>query len=260
MWGRLFWWLNDFMMSRLLRSGLFLCALCATIIIADPAVAGPPYFADDPVPTDTGHWEIYNFASGTKTAGQFDGVGGIDLNYGPVRDVQLTATLPVNYTSVDRPHFGVGDVEVGLKYRFYNNELAGVAIAIFPRLILPTANRRFGSGKVGVLLPVWAQKDIGAWSLFGGGGYSINPGEGNRNFGQANLAITRTLSPRLSLGGEIAYRGADTVDGQSYTALNFGGIYKLNGPFSILFSGGPGLINVRDGGRYNVYVGLGLNF
>ena len=29
-----------------------------------PAMAGPPYITDDPVPTDTGHWEIYAFTAG----------------------------------------------------------------------------------------------------------------------------------------------------------------------------------------------------
>ena len=32
--------------------------------VAAPAVAGPPYLTDDPVPTDTSHWEIYAFTGG----------------------------------------------------------------------------------------------------------------------------------------------------------------------------------------------------
>ena len=28
---------------------------------ATAAFAGPPYLTDDPIPTDTGHWEIYAF-------------------------------------------------------------------------------------------------------------------------------------------------------------------------------------------------------
>ncbi len=80
-------------------------------------------------------------------------------------------------------------------------------------MILPTASRRFGTGRVRLLLPVWAQKDFGPWSLFGGGGYMINPGAGNRDFWQSGVALTRAVTPRLSLGGEIAHEGPDAVAG-----------------------------------------------
>jgi hypothetical protein len=49
-------------------------------------------------------------------------------------------------------------------------------------MIVPVANRHFGSGRLGLFLPLWAEKDFGAWSLFGGGGYNINPGPDQRNF------------------------------------------------------------------------------
>lgn len=91
---------------------------------ASTASAGPPYLTDDPAPTDTRHWEIYAFGAGTKTTGGFDGVVGLDLNYGPINDVQLTATLPVEFA-----HGGgvqqsaVGDVELGMKYGFAYKDL-----------------------------------------------------------------------------------------------------------------------------------------
>jgi hypothetical protein len=240
------------MKKRLISVGL--------LLLPSIAVAGPPYLTDDPVPTDTRHWEIYAFAAGTQTPGNFDGNAGLDLNYGPIENVQLTATLPVSFTRGGANRSGIGDIEIGAKYRFFHKADKGIAIAIFPRLILPTANNGFGSGKVGVLLPVWAQKDIGPWSVFGGGGYSLNPGAGNRDYWQASAAVTRQLSKRLSLGIEIAHRGPDSVGGRSYTALNAGGVYKLGGPFSLLVSGGPGIQNARDGGRLNAYAGLAINF
>ena len=232
----------------------------ALIAAAGPAQAGPPYFTDDPEPTDKGHWEIYAFGAGTKTPGAFDGTGGLDLNYGPVENVQLTATLPVEYTSAGPRNTGFGDLELGVKYRLFQREEAGLAFAIFPRLILPTARKGFGSGKTRLLLPLWGQKDMGKWSLFGGGGYTINPGAGNRNYWQSGVALTRQVSNRLSLGGEVAFQGPDAAGGRNYAALNFGGIYHLGGPFSILVSGGPGIVHVREGGTYNVYAALGIDF
>src|SRR5579884_3623903 len=32
--------------------------------VAAPAMAGPPYLTDDPIPTDLHHWEIYAFSTG----------------------------------------------------------------------------------------------------------------------------------------------------------------------------------------------------
>ena len=231
----------------------------AMIGSATAALAGPPYATDDPEPTDTGHWEIYAFGTGTWADGGFDGAAGLDLNYGAVPGVQLTATLPIDMVRDGGTHAGPGDVELGVKYRFLHDEPAGFSVAIFPRVILPTASRRFGTGRVRLLLPVWAQKDFGAWSLFGGGGYTINPGAGNRDFWQSGLALTRTITPRLSLGAEIAHQSPDAVGARSTTALGAGGIYHLAGPVSLLFSGGP-VFEHRGGTGANAYVALGLNF
>src|SRR5690348_8670355 len=52
---------------------------------ATPAFAGPPYLTDDPVPTDTGHWEIYAFSQGEGHRSSLDDDTGLDLNYGPVK-------------------------------------------------------------------------------------------------------------------------------------------------------------------------------
>ena len=48
-------------------------------------LAGPPYLTDDPVPTDTGHWEIYAFATGEGPRLDVDADAGLDLNYGAIK-------------------------------------------------------------------------------------------------------------------------------------------------------------------------------
>jgi hypothetical protein len=227
---------------------------------ATAALAGPPYATDDPEPTDLGHWEIYAFAAGTRADGGIDGAAGLDLNYGPLPNVQLTATLPIDFARENgRSHAGAGDLELGVKYRFLDVEAAGFSVAIFPRAILPTASRGFGTGRVQLLLPVWAQKDFGPWSLFGGGGYTINPGAGNRDFWQSGLALTRNITARLSLGAEVTHQSPDAVGARSTTGLGVGGIYHVAGPFSLLFSGGPAFEH-RGGTGVNFYAALGLNF
>jgi len=243
-----------------MRTISMLGGLAALMLGGSGASAGPPYATDDPEPTDRGHWEVYAFASGAQSHSNFEGAAGFDLNYGPAAGVQLTATLPIEYAADGGGRAGFGDIEMGVKYRFFQRADAGFSIAAFPRLILPTARSGFGTGRVRLLLPIWAQQDIGDWSLFGGGGYTINPGPGNRDFWQSGLALTRTVTPRLSLGAEMFHETASEVGGHGTTSVNVGGVYRLGGPFSLLFSGGPGFEHRRDGAQLNAYVALGLGF
>lgn len=155
---------------------------------------------------------------------------------------------------------GAGDVAVSAKYRFYHDEDAGLSIAAFPGITLPTASNGQGSGKVTALLPVWAQKDIGPWSLFGGGGYAINPGVGNRNYWTGGIAVSRQMTSKLLLGIEAERQGADTIGGNGSTSLGLGAIYQLKAPFRLLASGGP---TFEDGGGaagFHIFMALGLDF
>lgn len=228
--------------------------------VAVPAWAGPPYLTDDPVPTDTGHWEIYAFTAGEGRGSTLEDDAGLDLNYGPIEDVQLTATLPLSFwhDALDGWRSGTGDVELGVKYRFLHDEKRGVSAAIFPRVILPTSSVATG-GRARLLLPLWLGKDFaGGTSIFGGGGYLVNPGAGNRDFWQAAAAVTQDVSKRVSIGAEATRQGPDTVGGIAQTRAGVGGIVQLGGPYELLFSGGPTWADRRTG--YHFYAALGFNF
>ena len=148
--------------------------------------------------------------------------------------------------------------EIRLKYRFLDQ--GGFSVAVFPRLIAPTASRRFGTGRAQMLLPVWAQKDIGKWSLFGGGGYTINPGAGNRDYWQGGIALTREVSPRLSLGIEATAEGPAAIGERGKATLGVGGSYRLHGPFALLFSAGPGFERGSNATQLHAYAALAMNF
>jgi hypothetical protein len=234
--------------------------LAALAGAAAPALAGPPYLTDDPVPTDTGHWEIYAFTAAEGRGSTLDDESGLDLNYGPVKGIQLTATLPLGFSHAPGESWsaGTGDVELGVKYRFFNDQKHGLSAAIFPRAILPTSSLVHG-GKTRFLLPLWVGKDFpGGTSVFGGGGYMINPGAGNRDFWQAAIALTHDVSEKVSLGAEVARQGSDTIGGTAQTRAGVGSIVKLGGPYALLFSAGPTWADNRTG--YHGYAALGLNF
>ncbi|MEO6716299.1 MAG: transporter [Novosphingobium sp.] len=229
--------------------------------LATAAHAGPPFLTDDPEPTGEGHWEIYAplfEAEGSGT--DFQGSFGAEINYGPVKDVQLTLDLPVAYThNTSGWTSGAGDVAVSVKYRFYDDEAAGLQIAVFPGITLPTASKGLGAGHVTALLPIWAQKDLGKWSVFGGGGCAINPGAGNRNYWTGGIAVTRQFGSKFLVGVEADRKGADVLGGHAATSLGIGVIYDLPGPLRLLASGGP-TFEDRGGQSFHAFAAVGVDF
>ena len=235
-------------------------AALAAVAGSTPALAGPPYLTDDPAPTSTGHWEIYAFSAGEGRRSAVDADAGLDLNYGPVQGIQLTATLPLSFSHEPLGSWqgGTGDVELGVKYRFLNDGRTGISAAIFPRAILPTSTL-IGGERVRVLLPLWLGKDFaGGTSVFGGGGYEFNPGPGNRDFWQAGAAVTHDFGRGVNGGLEIEREGPDTIGSTAQTRIGVGAIVHLSGPASFLASGGPTWSGHHTG--YHFYAALGFDF
>jgi hypothetical protein len=245
------------------RSGVWAALVAAPALVAGwPAFAGPPYVTDDPQPTDEGHWEIYNFAGGSHVPGSTAGEGGLDLNYGGAKDLQLTAVIPFAYDTADDGHFGMGTVELAAKYKFLHQKDGSAMpdVAFFPRVFLPTAKADLGSRHTNLLLPIWLERDFGKWSVFGGGGYVVNPGVDNRNFWTSGIVVTRQVTDRLNLGAEVTHQTADARDGRDFSGVNVGMIYKVSDHWSLLASGGPGIQNARDGGQYDFYLALKADY
>ncbi len=242
---------------------LFSALLSAIALLAPHAAwAGPPFLTDDPEPTETGHWEIYApLIEGEGLGPDYAGSVGTEINYGIAKDFQLTVGIPVEFEH-DRTQtqWGLGDIGVSVKYRFINNEDAGFQVAFFPGITLPTGTNGFGAGRVTALFPIWVQKDSGKWSVFGGGGYAINPGAGNRNYWTGGIAVANQVTEKLKLAIEGKRQGADVVGGHGSTSLGLGGIYQLKAPFRLLARGGPAF---EDGGGpagFHAFVAMGLDF
>jgi hypothetical protein len=220
------------------------------------AWAGPPFVTDDPEPTDLGHWEIYNFVQFAGTPGVTAGQAGLDINYGGAKDLQLTAVVPLDYASGQKT--ALGDIELAAKYKVLHQAEGSWTpdVAFFPRVFTPTAPRQFGPQTTSVFLPVFAQKDLGKWSVFGGGGWEYNPGAGNRNFWLTGLTLTRELSEKLTVGAEVYHQTPATIDARAFTGVNLGVLYKLTEHWAFISAAGPGLQNARQGGQYDLYVAL----
>jgi hypothetical protein len=236
-----------------------LATIAVVLLSAGRAMAGPPYVTDDPEPTDTGHWEDRVFVSGTNFAGEPSGQSGFDIHYGVARAVQLTLVAPLDFDTVGDDRLGAGDLQLSVKYRFAHQDPTGWLpdIAVFPQIDLPTGREPFGDGRVGAFLPVWAQKDFGPWSTFGGGGYDINPGPGNRNYWLAGWGLTRQVTERLQLGGEIYHQTSTQLGQPATTVADLGFIYQLTSHFAVMASGGPSL---QTRGEAAFYAALQLTY
>jgi hypothetical protein len=229
-------------------------------IQAATVIAGPPFRTDDPVPVEHCHGEIYLFSNGTHETGGTSGLGpAVEFNYGPLPDTMLHLIVPMAYDALegDASHFGYGDTELGVKYLFVHQTDFLPVVGVFPLVEIPTGDRDngLGNGKTQYFLPVWLQKDFGKWTTYGGGGYWINPGTGNRNYWFSGILLQYVFSEGFYLGGEYFYQTADTVDGKDSSGFNFGGSIPLVSNFQLLFSVGRGLTTTSTN-LFSYYVAL----
>lgn len=249
-------------MIRATRRASCILFAAATLALPQSAQAGPPFLTDDPEPTDTGHWEIYAPVFEDAGLGSvYGGSIGAELNYGAAPGVQVTIGLPVSFAKDEgRLRWGRGDLRASVKYRFYHSDRTGISLAVFPGLTVPTACCGLGAGRVAALLPVWGQKTMGHWAVFGGGGYALNPGAGNRNYWTGGLALTHDIAPGSLIGIEADRQGPDTFGGRAQTSLGLGAIVAVKGPFRLLASGGPTFTDGQRKAAFHAYAALGINF
>jgi Putative MetA-pathway of phenol degradation len=234
----------------------------AAALIATPAMAGPPYVTDDPEPTDYQHFEIYGFTAGTDTRGGREGETGVDFNYGAAPNLQLSTVIGFtnNDARAGRGELGVGNIEFGVKYEFLHQDDFGWDVSAYPQIFLPSFSSNVGERHVSVLLPIWMQKDFGAWSTFGGGGCAFDNGDGAINWCELGWSLTRQVLPNLNLGIEVYHQTSDEKGGKPLTGVGPGAIYDLNEHYHLLASWGPGIQNSDTADRMTWYVAAELTF
>jgi hypothetical protein len=224
------------------------------------AWAGPPFRTDDPETVGYRGWEIdvasvmSNDKDGTSaTAPQ------IEANYGLLANLDLHIIAPFSYVSPNEgsAHYGFGDIELGVKYRFVQENHWFPTVATFPLVEIPTGNQKqgLGSGHVGGFIPLWLQKSWGPWATYGGGGYWINPGSGNKNYWFIGWVGQRDLSEKITLGGELFYTTPQEVGQSSETGFNVGGFLNLTEEHHVLLSAGR---DIHGPNRFFMYLGYQL--
>jgi len=227
------------------------------------AVAGPPFVTDDPEPVEYQHWEFY---TGSQLVHGTDGWSGtlpqFELNYGPIPHLQVGMIIPaVSFVAPsDGPRqFGYGDMQFGAKYQFVEETEILPKIALFPHVDVPTGDqeRGLGAGNPDYFIPLWLQKNFGPWTTYGGGGYSINPGEGNQNSWFLGWLVQRRMTSHLTLGTEVFHETSRVQDGPSNTKLNVGAIIDLSETYHLLASVGH---SIQGPDEFQTYIAFLITF
>ena len=221
------------------------------------AQAGPPFVTDDPEPPPPGGWEINVPFILERTPGKTEMDAPLfDFNYG-LPDVQLKLEFPIRIVHEDSggTTAGAGDLLLGVKWRFLNNEESHFQLGLYPQLLLPTGDRThgLGEGRMAFVLPFLAQKSWDKWTLYGNIGYWWQTASETRNYFYVGTVLEREINDRLTLGVELFGNSPKERCGRSDVAFNLGGTWKLNKRINLLFAGGRDIVG--DIGAMG-YIGL----
>jgi outer membrane putative beta-barrel porin/alpha-amylase len=219
--------------------------------------AGPPFVTDDPEPPPPGGWEINVPFILERTPGKTEMDAPLfDINYG-LPDVQLKAEFPIKivHEGGDGTAAGAGDLVLGLKWRFFNNEESHLQLGTYPQVLLPTGDhgRDLGQGRPAYLLPFLAQKSWDKWTLYGDVGYWWQTAAETRNYVYVGAVLEREINERLTLAAELFGNSPKERGARSDVAFNVGGTWKLREHLNLLFTGGRDIVGDT---RAMAYVGL----
>jgi hypothetical protein len=257
-------------MSKKFAVSVAVAVLYLTIGMSQ-AWAGPPYLTDDPEPVEYRHWELYlgsqygndmDPASGTHVSGTAPLV---EINYGVLPDTQLHLVVPFAFSHPkgEATQYGVGDTELGVKYRFIHETETTPQVAIFPLVELPTGDDKkgLGEGHAQLFIPVWLQKSWGPWTTYGGGGYwikRIDPNPGDRNFWQLGWLLQREINKTVSVGAELFHFTRKNDDEQhNRTGFNVGSTINITEDHHILLSAGR---DFRGDNKFSAYLAYQWTF
>jgi hypothetical protein len=131
-----------------------------------------------------------------------------EVNFGAFPETQLHLIVPFAYSGLTGGTFqyGLGDIELGIKYRFIRETVSSPQIGVFPLVELASGDtaRGLGAGHTSAFIPVWFQKSWGPWTTYGGGGYWFyKTAAGNRDYLQFGWLVQTDISDVLTLGAEV---------------------------------------------------------
>jgi hypothetical protein len=227
------------------------------LALGSVTLAGPPFVTDDPESPPPRTWEINVPFILERTPGRTElNTPLFDLNYG-LPNVQLKLEIPVEVARDDsrRTSAGPGDLLVGVKWRFFEDEKSRVLLSIYPQTLLPTGDhdRGLGDGRPAYVVPLQVQKSWEQWTLYGNIGYWWQTGVGKRDYWYAGVVLEREFTKQITVGTELFGNTATDRGGRADVAFNVGTTWKLSEHLDLLFAAGRDIVGDT---RVMIYVGL----
>jgi hypothetical protein len=226
------------------------------------AQGGPPVVTDDPGTPGDGKWEINLAATYAKTRGRSElAAPDVDVNYGIGEHLQLKLEIPwlfVNDTSVGGRQTGPGAGDVGIKWRFIDEDDAGFAMSTYPsyaRYVTPSSVRRGTAPEHSAFyLPLQATIQLGDFGF---------DGEVGRNFiahesgtWAAGIVVAHACGTEIECLAEVRESFAPH---DHQTLINFGVRARLTESLNFLGAAGRDVDGPRDD-RRSALIYLGLQF
>lgn len=226
------------------------------------AWAGPPFITNDPGVLEPSQWEIYLAATRQNSStGNSDTLPQIEVDYGVTSKltIQLIVPFASSSSAVAFVPQGLGNLQIAAEYQFWQETKRRPMAAVAPQIGVPVGNSShdLGSRNVQFFLPVWFEKNWGLWTTYGGGGYVINPGDGNRNYWLTGWALLKDTSKHLTIGGEIYRFTSSEVDTPDNLNFNIGGYYNIDDGHQILLSVGRSIVGNTS---FTSYIGYAWTF
>jgi Putative MetA-pathway of phenol degradation len=226
----------------------------AGVLSSGRAWAGPPFLTDDPEPVELKHWEFYAAAQWSAERHAASGTSPhIEVNYGALPNLQLHVIVPavLAWSSGSAVEYGLGDIELGAKFRFVEEAESRPQVGVFPLITLPTGSkdRGLGAGKAEGLVPLWIQKSFGPWTTYGGGGLRF------ASDGRAALVgwlLQRKISEPIALGAEV-YATVPLNGEAAQIQFNLGTVIDFSDAHHLLLSAGPSFGTSTEAQAYLAY-------
>jgi hypothetical protein len=235
--------------TNVISQGLKVCVVvalyCGCLAGTVRAQGGPPYYTNDPGTPGNKQWEInlaympFLFNSQSTTH-----VPDVDINFGLGERIQLTyENAYLRVWDPDRgTRYGLGQDQLGLKWRFYDNKETGFAMSVFPQLSLnnPDSSVRRGITPPGasLILPMEFSKRLGPLNLNWEVGYNFVHLGGDGYI--AGVVAGHDFTEKLELDAEFYGIGTFHPAVNSDT-IEIGARYKIHPPFILLLMAGRSL-------------------
>lgn len=228
------------------------------------AAGGPPMMTDDPETPGDQNLEI-NIASTGDLRGSVQRYEFpiIDINYGVGENIQLKVESPyVSLFGDGNIHTqGIGNITVGMKWRFYENAADDFLISTYPQYTFVPIKKSYNNGVADIdralFLPVEISKKIGVFAVTGELGYlSI---KGSRDQIEYGIVTGYEVIEQFELLAEL--HNAFYLNGTNMTMIANGGLkYWISPNASFIFSAGRELLTPELSKSTLFYAGLQLRY